>query len=106
VPRDSMADVQQQQVLAGPCPGCGGLPPEAAAASTSSCCRTEHQSVGFSTGAAEGAVEMDPSRRYIRYPLLLGQGACKRVYKGVCWVLLLCAAHTSFLDVLVMQQGS
>jgi hypothetical protein len=49
---------------------------------------------------------MDPSRRYIRYPLLLGQGACKRVYKGVCWVLLLCAAHTSFLDVLVMQQGS
>jgi hypothetical protein len=34
------------------------------------------------TGAAEGAVEMDPSRRYIRYPILLGRGACKRVYKG------------------------
>lgn len=26
---------------------------------------------------------MDPARRYIRYPILLGRGACKRVYKGM-----------------------
>lgn len=45
-----------------------------------------HQHVGTSAhaGAAEGAVEMDPNRRYIRYPILLGRGACKRVYKGDC----------------------
>lgn len=60
----------------------------------------------FSTGAAEGAVEMDPSRRYIRYPLLLGRGACKRVYKGVCWGMLLCTAQTSLLDVPALQTGS
>lgn len=101
-----MAAVQQQMpAAAGLCPGCGGLPPEAAA-STSSCCRTEHQVVGFSTGAAEGFVEMDPSRRYIRYPLLLGRGACKRVYKGVYWGMVLCTAQTSLLDVPALQAGS
>ncbi|WIA19631.1 hypothetical protein OEZ85_005568 [Tetradesmus obliquus] len=28
------------------------------------------------------AVETDPSQRYLRYPVLLGRGACKRVYKA------------------------
>ena len=52
--------------------------------SPSSSCRVHHQHATPSAhgGAAEGAVEMDPSRRYIRYPILLGRGACKRVYKG------------------------
>eukprot|EP00775_Hariotina_reticulata_P009149 gene9149-9317_t len=31
---------------------------------------------------AENAVETDPSNRYLRYPALLGRGACKRVYKA------------------------
>lgn len=26
---------------------------------------------------------MDPTRRFLRYPILLGRGACKRVYKGM-----------------------
>lgn len=72
-----MTAVQMQ----GACLICGGL----LDGSASTSCRTEHHSVAFSahTGAAEGAVEMDPSRRYIRYPILLGRGACKRVYKGM-----------------------
>jgi hypothetical protein len=72
-----MTAVQMQ----GACLGCGGL----LAGSASTSCRTEHHAVSFSshTGATEGAVEMDLSRRYIRYPILLGRGACKRVYKGM-----------------------
>jgi hypothetical protein len=29
-----------------------------------------------------GPVEADPTGRYIRYPHVLGKGACKRVYKA------------------------
>lgn len=73
------------------CMGCGGMPSTASSTTTesssSSCSlllQQQASTAGTSgAGAAEGAVEMDPSRRYIRYPLLLGRGACKRVYKGV-----------------------
>ncbi|KAG1679283.1 hypothetical protein FOA52_009313 [Chlamydomonas sp. UWO 241] len=35
-----------------------------------------------SPGCSLEPVETDPSGRYLRYPLLLGRGACKQVYRG------------------------